>query len=31
VMAVIGTGETVGCLILYDHMQKKWLLDAFYD
>ena len=31
VMAVSGAGETVGCLIIYDHSQKKWLLDAFYD
>lgn len=31
VMAVSGAGETVGCLIIYDHLQKKWLLDAYYD
>jgi protein ImuB len=31
VMAVRGADETVGCLIIYDHLQKKWLLDAFYD
>ena len=31
VMAVSSAGETVGCLIIYDHLQKKWLLDAYYD
>jgi len=31
VKATNDMGETVGCLIVYDNLKSKWLLDAFYD
>lgn len=31
VMAVNGSGDTVSCLLIYDHLRKQWLLDSFYD
>ena len=31
VMAINNLGESVGCLIVHDHLNTRWLLDAFYD
>ena len=31
VMATNSSGESVGCLLVYDHSNNKWLMDAFYD
>lgn len=31
VMATNNLGESVGCLLLHDHLHDKWLLDALYD
>ncbi len=31
VMATNNLGESVGCLIVHDHLNGNWLLDAFYD
>jgi protein ImuB len=31
VMATNKNGEAVGCLLIHDHLNHKWLLDAMYD
>jgi len=31
VVATNNLGETIGCLIVHDHLKKQWLLDALYD
>ena len=31
VMAFNSKGESVGCLLVHDHLNHKWLLDAMYD
>ena len=31
VMATTTTGESVSCLLVHDHLNGKWLLDAYYD
>jgi len=31
VMATNGVGESVGCLIVHNHLDDRWLLDALYD
>lgn len=31
VMATSTIGESIGCLIVHDHLHDRWLLDAFYD
>jgi hypothetical protein len=31
VMATNNSGESVACLVIHDHLNGKWLLDAYYD
>ena len=31
VLATNNLGESLGCLIVHDHLKKQWLLDALYD
>jgi len=31
VMATTNTGESISCLLVHDHLNNKWLLDAYYD
>jgi protein ImuB len=31
VVAINDLGESIGCLIVHDHLKKQWLLDALYD
>jgi protein ImuB len=31
VLATNHLGESIGCLIVHDHLKKQWLLDAMYD
>ncbi len=31
VVATNSLGESIGCLIVHDHLKKQWLLDAWYD
>ena len=31
VMAINKNGESTGCLLVHDHLNHKWLLDAIYD
>ncbi len=31
VMATNNLGQSIGCLIVHDHLHNKWLLDAYYD
>jgi protein ImuB len=31
VMATNDSGESIACLVVHDHLNGKWLLDAFYD
>jgi protein ImuB len=31
VMAINHLGESIGCLLVHDHLHNRWLLDAFYD
>jgi protein ImuB len=31
VMATNNSGDPISCLLVYDHSNNKWLLDAFYD
>ena len=31
VMAINKQGESVGCLLVHDHLNHQWLLDAMYD
>jgi len=31
VMATNNRGDSIGCLIVHDHLNDRWLLDAFYD
>jgi protein ImuB len=31
VMATTTTGESLSCLLIHDHLNNKWFLDAYYD
>lgn len=31
IMATTSTGESLSCLLVHDHLNGKWLLDAYYD
>ncbi|WP_162601102.1 DNA polymerase Y family protein [Occallatibacter savannae] len=31
VMATTNSGESISCLLIHDHLNNKWLLDAYYD
>ena len=31
IVATNNLGESIGCLIVHDHLKKLWLLDALYD
>jgi len=31
VMATTTNGESISCLLIHDHLNGKWLLDAYYD
>jgi protein ImuB len=31
IMATSSTGESISCLLVHDHLNGKWLLDAYYD
>jgi protein ImuB len=31
VMATAANGESISCLLVHDHLNGKWLLDAYYD
>lgn len=31
VMACTPTGESISCLLVHDHLNGKWLMDAYYD
>ncbi|MBS1806106.1 MAG: DNA polymerase Y family protein [Acidobacteria bacterium] len=31
VMATTSIGESISCLLVHDHLNNKWLLDAYYD
>jgi hypothetical protein len=30
-MATTTTGESLSCLLIHDHLNNKWFLDAYYD
>jgi len=31
VMATTSAGDSISCLLVHDHLNGKWLLDAYYD